>query len=212
MGPMGRSVADLEIATRVVVDASVSREAQMEGLLPLQYREVKLPEKLKFGYYLTGEPCFGDERPRGRADLLLPVDGFCRASPACERAVLETVEALEKQGHECVEFSPLDREALSPLRRDLRLRRPFVFTAVKGLELFAGITSADGCAPYLLLTALQSSTDFCSPNRQDTRRLDPIRPRRVVALPDRHRSKDPFLHSLASRLATQACAWRWSLR
>ncbi|ORY92559.1 amidase signature enzyme [Leucosporidium creatinivorum] len=104
MGPMGRSVADLELATRVVVDASVGHEAQMEGLVPLKYREVELPEKLKFGYYLT--------------------DGFCRASPACERAVLETVEALRKKGHECVEFVPHD--------------------PIKGLELFAGITSADG--------------------------------------------------------------------
>jgi hypothetical protein len=27
-------------------------------------------------------------------------------SPACQRAVLETVAALEKQGHECIEFAP----------------------------------------------------------------------------------------------------------
>jgi len=27
-------------------------------------------------------------------------------SPACQRAVLETVAALEKQGHECIEFTP----------------------------------------------------------------------------------------------------------
>jgi len=63
MGPMGRSVADLELASRVVVDASVSKEAQMEGLVPLKYREVKLPEKLRFGYYLTGELAFGAEQP-----------------------------------------------------------------------------------------------------------------------------------------------------
>jgi len=33
-----------------------------------------------------------------------PSDGYAKASPACARAVLETVEALRKEGHECVEF------------------------------------------------------------------------------------------------------------
>ncbi|GAA5870709.1 hypothetical protein JCM1840_006781 [Sporobolomyces johnsonii] len=103
MGPMGRSVADVELASRVMLDASVE-SARTEALVPLPYREVKLPEKLKFGYYLT--------------------DGFCHASPACERAVLETVEALRKQGHECVEFTPP-----SP---------------VEAMELFVALTSAGG--------------------------------------------------------------------
>lgn len=93
MGPMGRSIDDIELATRVQCDASVGL-ARTEGLIPLPYRDVELPKKLKFGYYLT--------------------DGFCRASPACERAVLETVEALRKKGHECVEFEPLDRESRRP--------------------------------------------------------------------------------------------------
>lgn len=56
-GPMGRSVADLELGTRAVVDASVEL-SRVEGLVPLPYRDVKLPEKLKFGYYLTGEHNF----------------------------------------------------------------------------------------------------------------------------------------------------------
>jgi len=34
----------------------------------------------------------------------ISVDGFVKASPACKRAVLETVEALRRQGHECVEI------------------------------------------------------------------------------------------------------------
>ncbi len=33
-------------------------------------------------------------------------DGFIKASPATKRAVLETVEELRKQGHECIEFTP----------------------------------------------------------------------------------------------------------
>ena len=32
------------------------------------------------------------------------IDCVVKASPACKRAVLETVEALRKQGHECVEL------------------------------------------------------------------------------------------------------------
>lgn len=38
-------------------------------------------------------------------------DGICRSSPACERAVLETVAALRKEGHEVVEFVPPNRES-----------------------------------------------------------------------------------------------------
>jgi len=52
--------------------------------VPVPYREVKPEQKLKFGYY------FGD--------------GMARITPACHRAVSETVEALRKQGYECVEF------------------------------------------------------------------------------------------------------------
>lgn len=102
---MGRSLADLELGMRVFADAS-ERIARVETLLPKRYEEVTLPKKLKFGYYLT--------------------DGICRSSPACERAVLETVEALRKEGHEVVEFAPP--------------------TPAKALELFVGLTSAEGCA------------------------------------------------------------------
>jgi Asp-tRNA(Asn)/Glu-tRNA(Gln) amidotransferase A subunit family amidase len=31
-------------------------------------------------------------------------DHYIKASPACARAVLETVDALRKAGHDCVEF------------------------------------------------------------------------------------------------------------
>lgn len=56
LGPMGRSVDDLELAMRVVVNASVGL-ARTLPLIPLAYREVVLPAKLKFGYYLTGASC-----------------------------------------------------------------------------------------------------------------------------------------------------------
>jgi hypothetical protein len=36
------------------------------------------------------------------------LDGYAKASPACKRAVLETVEALRREGHECIEFDVPD--------------------------------------------------------------------------------------------------------
>lgn len=35
---------------------------------------------------------------------LISTDYAIKASPACKRAVLETIDALRKQGHECVEI------------------------------------------------------------------------------------------------------------
>lgn len=35
-------------------------------------------------------------------------DGVVKGSPACHRAVLESVEALRKAGHECVEIEGPD--------------------------------------------------------------------------------------------------------
>ncbi|GAA5849475.1 hypothetical protein JCM8547_000465 [Rhodosporidiobolus lusitaniae] len=85
LGGMGRCVEDVELIHRVLFERE-EEWSRTQNVVPLGWREVKLKEKLKFGYYLT--------------------DGFCRASPACERAVLETVEALRKKGHEVVEFEP----------------------------------------------------------------------------------------------------------
>lgn len=49
---------------------------------------------------------------RGRNLLTLSgyVDDFIKASPACKRAVLESVEALRAAGHECIEISVPERE------------------------------------------------------------------------------------------------------
>lgn len=79
LGPMARTVEDIEIASRVMFGRSANYSSA-----PVLYREVKLVPKLRFGYYLN--------------------DGMARTTPACCRAVSETVEALRKQGHECVEF------------------------------------------------------------------------------------------------------------
>ncbi|KAG2354876.1 hypothetical protein BDR07DRAFT_584001 [Suillus spraguei] len=70
----------------------------------MSYHAVELPSKLRFGYYLS--------------------DGMMESSPACKRAVLETVSALRKQGHQCIEFtSPLNASAM---------------------EVFLGLASSDG--------------------------------------------------------------------
>ena len=60
-----------------------------ENLIPLEFDEAEcnnINTKLVVGYYLN--------------------DGVCDASPACKRAVIETVRALQASGHTCIEFIP----------------------------------------------------------------------------------------------------------
>jgi amidase len=101
-GPMGRSVEDVERLSRVLF--SSTPENDFEGIAPVPYRDVELPSKLRFGYYFE--------------------DGFIRTSPANRRAVQETVDALEKAGHEVVKFE-----------------LPF---GPQSIQIFAALTSADG--------------------------------------------------------------------
>ncbi|EEB89173.1 hypothetical protein MPER_12757 [Moniliophthora perniciosa FA553] len=103
MGPMSRSVEDLDIFCRSIFGLSDNHADYT--LTPTPYREVVLPKKLKFGYYT--------------------LDGFTKASPANKRAVLETVEALQKQGHDCIELTHLPSVA-------------------EATAIFLGLTSSDG--------------------------------------------------------------------
>lgn len=82
---MARTVEDIEIASRVVFGKWANDSAA-----PVPYREVQLETNLKFGYYFS--------------------DGMAQTTPACSRAISETVEALRNQGHECVEFELPSRE------------------------------------------------------------------------------------------------------
>lgn len=100
VGPMARSVDDLEVACRV----TFGHQGTYCDTAPLPYREINLPPKLKFGYYTS--------------------DGYVKASPACKRAVLETVEALRKEGHECVEVA--------------------LPSASEAFNIFVSLTSSDG--------------------------------------------------------------------
>lgn len=79
LGPMARSMEDIELACRVVFGRSTDY-----SLAPVPYREVKPERKLKFGFYFN--------------------DGMAQITPACYRAVSKTVEALRREGHECTEF------------------------------------------------------------------------------------------------------------
>ena len=115
---MARSVEDIEIASRVVFGKSANYSSA-----PVPYREVKLGRKLKFGYYFN--------------------DGMAQITPACSRAVSETVEALRKQGHECVEFELPSRT--SPHVPVMRLGLlTLCATAEKASEVFIALASAFG--------------------------------------------------------------------
>ncbi|KAJ7347086.1 amidase [Mycena albidolilacea] len=99
-GPMARCIDDLELACRVSFGASGAYNDHP----PLPFRDVTLPKKLRFGYYTS--------------------DGIMKGSPACIRAVNETIEALKLAGHECIEVE----QSLS----------------VEIAKIFLAITSADG--------------------------------------------------------------------
>jgi hypothetical protein len=52
-GPMGRSVADLERMARLLFgERDASRQDYFPA--PVPYRDVTLPKRLRFGYYLNG--------------------------------------------------------------------------------------------------------------------------------------------------------------
>ncbi|WWD09618.1 hypothetical protein V865_007746 [Kwoniella europaea PYCC6329] len=92
VGPMGRTVDDLIFASRSILDLTHSQVANVgfrgEMLIPLPWKEVDLPRRLKVGYWTQ--------------------DHLIKTSPACARAVDECVKKLKDAGHEVVEFQPPD--------------------------------------------------------------------------------------------------------
>ncbi|KAI9019153.1 amidase signature domain-containing protein [Hyaloraphidium curvatum] len=89
-GPMANSIEDLELYSRVVCGP---RSAALDpDCLPFPYADVKLPAKLKFGYFTTN-------------GLIQPV------APVV-RAVEEAVAAIKAAGHEVVEWKPPSTEKL----------------------------------------------------------------------------------------------------
>ncbi|KAG2369045.1 amidase signature domain-containing protein [Suillus spraguei] len=119
-GPLARSVQDCELFCKTIFGQKDSSHQN----IPMPYHAVELPSKLRFGYYLS--------------------DGMLESSPACKRAVLETVSALRKQGHECIEFtSPLNASAM---------------------EVFLGLTSSDG---YKKMLSHLDSDPMAKPDLQE---------------------------------------------
>ncbi|EJU03543.1 amidase signature enzyme [Dacryopinax primogenitus] len=100
VGPMARSIADLRLACQTLCGLP----GGPGEIAPVPWREVILPKKLKVGYYLR--------------------DDFAEFSPPVKRALRECVAALEREGHECVEFLP-----------------PY---ALETMETFVALTSSDG--------------------------------------------------------------------
>ncbi|KAJ6500398.1 amidase [Mycena sanguinolenta] len=99
VGPMARSVEDLELFCRVIF--GVQRRSNI--VAPIPYTEPKLPAKLRFGYY---------------------TDCYIKGSPASKRAISETITALQKEGHECIEIT--------------------IPNQLEAFNVFVGLTSADG--------------------------------------------------------------------
>ncbi|KXN67641.1 amidase signature enzyme [Conidiobolus coronatus NRRL 28638] len=78
IGPMASHVQDLDLMIRAALNKRPWEISH--SVVPIPYREVTLPKKLRIGYYLDDE--------------IYP------ATPAVERAVMMTVEALKAAGHD----------------------------------------------------------------------------------------------------------------
>ncbi|KAH7868391.1 amidase signature domain-containing protein [Lentinula edodes] len=102
-GPMARNVNDLELFCQAIFGLQDETHSDYT-FVPMPYRRPDLPKRLKFGYYTA--------------------DGFAKASPAAARAVMETVEALKAQDHECIEIEIPD--------------------VSDSLEIYLALVSADG--------------------------------------------------------------------
>ena len=95
-----RSVADLKLTSKLLFGTTSPHTPQ--ALPPVPYQDCKLPSKLRFGYYFSGETLQRQTGATYGTERLL--DGVVKTSPASQRAVLETVAALRALGHECVQF------------------------------------------------------------------------------------------------------------
>ncbi|CAN6646403.1 hypothetical protein TRVA0_021S02080 [Trichomonascus vanleenenianus] len=82
--PMTRTLPDLSFFLKAILDMNPWEYDY--SVHPMPWREVELPHKCKVGVMWT--------------------DGIVKPSPACERALRMTVDALRAQGHEIVDFTP----------------------------------------------------------------------------------------------------------
>lgn len=108
-GPVGKCVGDLVEVFRAMVAEDASKIDGLINTTPFRDDMFKKyadgNRKLKIGFFTD--------------------DGFLVASPACRRAVLESVEKLKAAGHEVTEFDPA--------------------VIVDVMQLFFRFVAADGC-------------------------------------------------------------------
>ena len=86
-GPMARTLHDVEMYSRIVVDSQPW--AQDPRCLPIPWREIALPAKLKIGVMWD--------------------DGVVKTTPPVKRALRNTVDKLKAAGHDIVEWDPCDQ-------------------------------------------------------------------------------------------------------
>ena len=134
-----RSVDDVELVARTII----GKRGVNYMPAPLPYRDVVLPSKLRFGFYTTGRQ---QSKLPNQAHAQF-VDKFIKASPACARAVLETVEALRREGHECTEIDLPERNKAPQSIPNSTTHS--ICLATRAIEIFASITSADGYSKLL---------------------------------------------------------------
>lgn len=58
---MGRCVEDVELCFKAIVQQTFRDNAARPDILPIPFREVALPKKLKLGYFCEGEVCANAE-------------------------------------------------------------------------------------------------------------------------------------------------------
>ena len=68
-------------------------------------------------------------------------DNYIKTSPACARAVLETVDALRKAGHDCVEFE-FPGGTIPSIPSYTQPNSTLI--ASTACDIFIALTSADG--------------------------------------------------------------------
>jgi len=109
-GPMGRTLADVRLLSEISMGSIPRNSSGLDPLPPVPFRAelatIPAGTRLRFGYYLT--------------------DGVTHASPAVQRAVQTTVDALRADGH------------------DLVLLGADEIDMIGSMEVFVGLTSCDG--------------------------------------------------------------------
>ncbi|RAR12273.1 fatty-acid amide hydrolase protein [Stemphylium lycopersici] len=112
-GPMGKSLEDITMYSKAIVDAQPWRLDPK--MLPIPWRTVEPSKKLKIA--------------------VLWNDGICLPTPPVTRALKETVEKIKKAGHEVLDWDP----KLHPTALEL-LGRMFVADGGKSVEALLGVT------------------------------------------------------------------------